>query len=468
MNRSRLLVILMTSGGAFLVTFSALRFYYRRRGSPQTKTTQSKEVSEEEARPNKLPSAPELRLDPREETATKEDLARAQIISSLVGDNSSSASFDDSDSVSEEQFISNFIDEVEEEEEDENDGTLEATDLEENDDDQERSRIEDEIETLDFSLPDIPSEGASSILSPTEAEVLVDYLAGGNVNSRLKCLVSIANAASFSANQYLLRRAGCIPVLNDLAQGSDAVVCTHSLNALTNLAVNEENQEHMLETVLVLVSTIEYFHLTRDSELNDDQLKQELSALKALTNLSVTTRYHDNVSPLVPKLLANVDGRAQLRDFASGVLTHSWKVLVNLSSNSAIVNSLLQTKAPSSLIPFLSEAAKRRDASDALRVCYFLANIVDSLNKDSLSLPTGPSSLTLNGDSTAQAFSNDSIHALLSKEDKSTHLRTLLLDLTRHADDNVRQQATRLYTGLFFYWGRKISQGEGARKSSPL
>ena len=464
MNRIRLLGILATGGGTLLVTFAALRFYYRLRGYSQTKRIQPKDESKQNPQTNKRPSAPELRLDPLEETATKEDLARAQIISSLAGDLSSSASFDDSDSVSEERFIDNF--EEEEEDDDDGDQTLEASGFDE-DDDQERSRLEEEIErsSLDISLPDIPPEGASSILSPTEAEVLVDYLAGGSVNSRLKCLVSIANAASFSANQYLLRRAGCIPVLNDLAQGSDAVVCTHSLNALTNLAVNDENQEHMQETVLILVATLESFHLMRDSELDDDQLKQELSALKALTNLSVTTRYHNNVIPLVPKLLANVDDRAKLGDFATSVLTHSWKILVNLSSNPAISDSLLRVKAPNSLISFLSEAAKKSDSSDALRICYFLANVVDSLNKDSLSFPTGP---PLFKDSSPPFFSDDSIHALLSIEDKSAHLRTLLLDLTRHSDDNVRQQATRLYTALFFYWGRRVGQADGARKSSPL
>jgi len=487
MNRNpRLMLILATGSGAILMTYAALRYYFRRR-QRKIEDDAAKAEKERQNSPKKdAPSAPELRLDPKEETTTKRDLAKAQIISSLVGDGSSSASFDDSDSLSEEHFVNGILDEDDEEEEEDEEATLEATGLEGDDDDGdeeddgfEGSRIADddvaERSSLDISLPDVPAEGAASILSPTEAEVLVDYLAGGSLRRRTQCLISIANAALFSANQYLLRRAGCIPVLNDLLMSEDHVTASQACKALTNLAVNEENQEHMDETVGILVTIIGKYHRATDPDQRRAHLDAELCAMQTLTNLSVTNKYHSLVAPLLPGLMENVDNCDTFGENSASILTQTWKILVNLSSNSSMLPSLLACDAPETFLEFLSDASKRSDSSNALRICYFMANIMDCLNKESLPFPFAtapppppPASAKSAGSPTPNACSQDSLYALLCQEEKSSELRTLLLDLTRHSDDNIRQQSTRLYTALFLFWGRKMSQSEGGRKSSPL
>ena len=455
------------------MTYAALRFYFRRHqrrieeDKEKTAKAEREEAAKKEARKS-VSSAPELRLDPEEEIVTKEDLARAQIISTSTlagGYDSHSASFDSSDSPSRDPTDVDHLEEEEEEEEE----TLEASGFE--DDDFDGSRVSEDADrsSLDISLPDIPREGAASILSPTEAEVLVDYLAGGSVKGRIQCLVTIANAASFSANQYLLRRAGCIPVLNDLVLNEDQVVSGHAMKALTNLAVNEENQEHMEETVVILVSLIGKFHRVNNFELRRQNLKAELSALITLTNLCVTNKFHALVATLISGLLQNVDDRDQLGEFSPNVLTQTWKILVNLSSNALLLPSLLAAQCPKTFLNFLAETGEQRDSSNGLRICYFLANIMDAHNKDTLSPPSGATHSSKNTSaSLPTAFSPDSVYSLLCLEEKSSELRSLLLDLTRHADDNIRQQSTRLYTAIFLFWGRKMSQNDGTRKSSPL
>jgi len=485
MNRNpRLILILAASGGAALMTFAALRFYYRRRRKAIEEKSASQEGRNAQKRPQEEgsatpPSAPELRLDPSAESVTKEDITRAHVISSLVREASWSASFDSSDTPSEERLIDDPL--KEEDDEEEEDETLEATGFEDDDDENfDRSRFDDDDDVdrsnLDISLPDVPPEGAASILSPTEAEVLVDYLAGGSVKRRMQCLVTIANAASFSANQYLLRRAGCIPVLNDLTMSEDKTVASQAMKALTNLAVNEENQEHMEETVAILVSVVGTFVTSTDVEERRSYLDAELCALQTLTNLTVTDKFHARLTPLMPGLLENVDNCDTFGEFSASILTQTWKILVNLSSNAAVLPSLLACRTPETLLEFLAEASKRTDSSNALRICYFLANIMDLLNKDSLPLnylvaqPSSSSSVvrTSAPPALSPVFSKDSLYALLCQDEKSSELRTLLLDLTRHSDDNIRQQSTRLYAALFLFWGRKMSQTDAGRKSSPL
>jgi len=217
MNRNpRLILILAASGGAALMTFAALRFYYRRRRKAIEEKSASQEGRNAQKRPQEEgsatpPSAPELRLDPSAESVTKEDITRAHVISSLVREASWSASFDSSDTPSEERLIDDPL--KEEDDEEEEDETLEATGFEDDDDENfDRSRFDDDDDVdrsnLDISLPDVPPEGAASILSPTEAEVLVDYLAGGSVKRRMQCLVVLGgeNIGATGAFPGLLQR----------------------------------------------------------------------------------------------------------------------------------------------------------------------------------------------------------------------------------------------------------------------
>jgi hypothetical protein len=114
-----------------------------------------------------------------------------------------------------------------------------------------------------------------------------------------RALVITANAASFSSNQYFLRRAGCIPILNDHMKLSENEIQDRAIKALTNLAVSDENLEYMDDSIPILIS----------NSLRDSGTSQmvRISTLICLTNLSVTPRFHLRLLPLVSELFENID-----------------------------------------------------------------------------------------------------------------------------------------------------------------
>jgi len=422
-------LLLASSGGVLLLTVAALHWYWYK---------EAKRKTDEEKASSKVSSAvPDLRLSPTAEALTCVDITRAQILSSTVG-GSSEQSLESSADSSEE-----FLPDVNSEDE-----TLEG------------SRLEGDVldDSFDISKSNLPSP--SVILSPTEAEVLVNVICNTpDIGRQIRCLVSVGNCASFSANQYLLRRAGIIPVLNDLIKTNrNTDVKISAIKALGNLAVNEENQEYMEDSVSILVDLLCKIEGSKGKE---QEIKK--SALMSLTNLSVTPKFHDTIFHLIPVLLKMLQTIPE--DLS---VSESLKILVNMSSNQAMGFKMIQCHCDTSkFVDFFEFAAMNGEAGDgganALRMCYLMANLTDGLNKG---FQQNKSTKDVAGEQNVPI--QDSLYMLISDKDKSSRLRNLLMSLTRHSDDGLRQQATRLYTGLFLFWGRGLSQSNNfGRKSSP-
>ena len=77
-SNRRLLATLATGSGALLLTYAALRYYLKRQRRNETK-------DEKDGSKDGVKAAPELRLDRSAEIITKNDLDKAQLISSTVG-----------------------------------------------------------------------------------------------------------------------------------------------------------------------------------------------------------------------------------------------------------------------------------------------------------------------------------------------------------------------------------------------
>ncbi|XP_023933530.1 retinitis pigmentosa 1-like 1 protein isoform X2 [Lingula anatina] len=289
----------------------------------------------------------------------------------------------------------------------------------------------EEEDTLPSPTPDemraALSSAQSGTLTKRDAEVLVALLSSPNQEELERLLTTISNCAAFTVNQNLLRESGGLDKVTKLLdkygrmpddQRSQKVVKA-TAQAIANLAVNTENQKHLKGCIPNLIDTTL-------SEENPEPVY--LASLQALTNLSVTDRYHGDYTRLIQKLYLLLDGAGE------AVKMQALKVLVNLSCNADMVPHLLAAKAPKGVLSMLS-SSETEDVQ--LRWTTLLANIMSTVSEMGLTIKDLPM--------TSKAPSPETLYAAVYGVQSEMALKSKVFVLCRHKNEDLAQQATRLY-----------------------
>ncbi|CAN9499191.1 unnamed protein product [Ophioblennius macclurei] len=221
------------------------------------------------------------------------------------------------------------------------------------------------VSGLDVVCPR-PMDGASgdiihqspNNLEPQHLKMLLSCLQNSNNPSdRCRILLTLGNAAAFTVNQNLIREFDGIHLIAGFLSDPAAEVRVHTLNALNNLSMNIANQEQVKVYVPQVLELIEMSPV--NSEL-------QLSALRLLTNLSVTdTHQHllkESITLLMSLLVVSNEA----------LQVQTLKVLVNLSSNPDMMDDIVQAQAPASVVLLFDQ---RTAPAVLLRLLTFAGNL---------------------------------------------------------------------------------------------
>ncbi|XP_033103338.1 armadillo repeat-containing protein 10-like [Anneissia japonica] len=211
------------------------------------------------------------------------------------------------------------------------------------------------------------NEAAEEITIPVQGVLSKEQISGlikllqTNVDDNVlqKILTTIANASAFQQNQDLLREMNGIEPIVNMLRSSTPSLKTSSAIAVANLSLNPENNVILQECIPDLCSVI---------LMKDVEVAQILAALQALTNLSLITPcssfFHQSIQCLFD--LLSVD------DLTNNVKLQTLKVLVNLSCDEAMIESLLKAEPPAALLNYLQPPV---EDDHALRVLTLFANV---------------------------------------------------------------------------------------------
>ncbi|XP_051979000.1 armadillo repeat-containing protein 10-like [Xyrauchen texanus] len=256
----------------------------------------------------------------------------------------------------------------------------------------------------------IHSKSATS-LEPRHLSILLSLLQSSpDPEERRKVLVTLGNAAAFTVNQDLLREFGGLHIVASFLSDPSAEVRVQTLNALNNLSMNICNQEQLKVYVPSVMQLIEM------SPVNSDL---QLAALRLLTNLSITDNHQHLMKNSITLLLS-------LLVVSNDILQiQVLKVLVNLSSNPDLMDDIVQSQAPASLI-FLFDGCT--STAVLIRLLYFVGNL----------RAWRPSAQVAE----ALRRRQDSLYCVLL--DSSSQLHRWLPLLLSHPDEEVKTQVARL------------------------
>ena len=193
--------------------------------------------------------------------------------------------------------------------------------------------------------------------------------------------------------------------------------------------------------------------LIKNSRERKDCPSIRFEALKALTNLSRKSLHHRLLTPFVDELLGGVDDQTSTLDLR----LESLKILANLSVNPDVAPGILSARALSGLTKWLAltpTGKPQQDAFDmsmALGVCDLLSNLLET------AFPAegraSSSSSSSSSHSLVSAFDREeTLLGSIASEVKAVTIRSLLFDLNRHPEPDVRFQGKRLYALLAPLW----------------
>lgn len=250
-------------------------------------------------------------------------------------------------------------------------------------------------------------------LDPQHLKMLLSCLqTSNNPSDKCRILLTLGNAAAFTVNQNLIREFEGIHIIAGFLSDPAAEVRVQTLNALNNLCMNIPNQEQIKIYVPQVLELIEM------SPVNSDL---QLSALRLLTNLSVTDKHQHLLKKSITLLLSLlVVSNEPLQVQAS-------KVLVNLSSNPDMMDDLVQAQAPASVV-LLFDA--RTASAVLLRLLTFAGNlkawrpsaqVADELRRK-----------------------QDCLFRVML--DESSQLHSRLVQLLSHPDGDIQAQVARILT----------------------
>lgn len=210
---------------------------------------------------------------------------------------------------------------------------------------------------VDVTSGDIIHQSPNN-LEPQHLKMLLSCLqSSNNPSDRSRILLTLGNAAAFTVNQNLIREFEGIHIIAGFLSDPAAEVRVHTLNALNNLSMNIANQEQVKVYVPQVLELIEMSPV--NSEL-------QLSALRLLTNLSVTdTHQHllkESITLLMSLLVVSNEA----------LQVQTLKVLVNLSSNPDMMDDIVQAQAPASVVLLFDQ---RTAPAVLLRLLTFAGNL---------------------------------------------------------------------------------------------
>ncbi|XP_068892131.1 armadillo repeat-containing protein 10 isoform X1 [Aphelocoma coerulescens] len=226
-----------------------------------------------------------------------------------------------------------------------------------------------------------------------------------------QALITLSNSAAFSVNQDIIRNLDGLSVIGGMLSNCIPKVKEKALNALNNLSMNIKNQEEIQVFITQVCRTVE------SAPLNSDV---QLAGLRLLTNMSVTSDYHQKMINSIPcflHLLSEGTERTQIQ-----VL----KVLVNLSANPAMTRHLLRPQVPSLVLLF--DNCINRDI--LVRALAFAANLKKTMNDEEGTM--------------MEEYSEGSVFFTLCRD--SAPLAQRLASLLHHPDAEVKEQVVRILT----------------------
>lgn len=262
------------------------------------------------------------------------------------------------------------------------------------------------------------------VITPHEAKSLVALLHSSDELLLERTLVTICNCATFSANQDVLREAGCLFRLHSLLLYPKLSVQHATIKALGNLALNQENQRELKDAIPLLLTFINKQHIPE---------KVLLSALLTLSNIAVLPDWHDEFYPVLHALYNMVDsGSPQVK-------LQILKLLVNLSANEDMVPSLLAAEAPRRLIYLLDPSTNEEILLRVVTLLANLTNFAKELKLDpSVDLPAED-----------KAASPDTMYAAIygvNTQEKMQSKAFVLMN--QHRNEDVRFQARKMYEAI--------------------
>ncbi|TDH09884.1 hypothetical protein EPR50_G00090120 [Perca flavescens] len=250
-------------------------------------------------------------------------------------------------------------------------------------------------------------------LDPQHLKMLLSCLqTSNNPPDRCRILLTLGNSAAFTVNQNLIREFEGIHIIAGFLSDPVAEVRVQTLNALNNLCMNIQNQEHIKVYVPQVLELIEM------SPVNSDL---QLGALRLLTNLSVTDKHQhllkESITLLLSLLVVSIEA----------LQVQTLKVLVNLSSNPDMMDDIVQAQAPASVV-LLFDA--RTAPAVLLRLLTFAGNlkawrpsaqVADELRRK-----------------------QDCLFRVML--DESSQLHSRLVQLLSHPDGDIQSQVARILT----------------------
>ncbi|XP_068714483.1 armadillo repeat-containing protein 10-like isoform X3 [Montipora foliosa] len=155
-----------------------------------------------------------------------------------------------------------------------------------------------------------------------------------------KLLVILLNCSAFTANQNAIRECGGFPLLEALLTHQSQTVNIKVAQVLSNLAMNEKNQQSLKDSVFAVIKNLEY-----SDSCNNEEVVIEL--LKLLVNLSATDIAHEEIMTGVPEYF-NILGQTlsrqiqpllilrtfMLPDNTDDIILRALTISANLLSNS--------------------------------------------------------------------------------------------------------------------------------------
>ncbi|KAH9504828.1 hypothetical protein Btru_062058 [Bulinus truncatus] len=247
---------------------------------------------------------------------------------------------------------------------------------------------------------------------------LVELLSKNNPELQATVLNCLIKVTAFTQNINNLRESGCpeilVQQLRDLTsrEDLDEKRLTATCNVLTNLTLDAKIKLQLGDLVPALTRVIQ------SQGASETVL---LHALRPLVNLSFESVHHNLYRDLIPTLYSLLDsGSPTLK-----VLTV--KVLVNLSQ-SDFVQDLLTAKAPSSLVTLLDPPSSDDLILRCLTMLSKMYEVICTTELNHGEKMTNPGT----------------VFSTLSDKNNMTALRSKVLQLTRHDDEDLRYEASKV------------------------
>ncbi|KAM4901992.1 armadillo repeat-containing protein 10 isoform 2-T2 [Sylvia borin] len=202
-----------------------------------------------------------------------------------------------------------------------------------------------------------------------------------------QALITLSNSAAFSVNQDIIRNLDGLSVIGAMLSNCIPKVKEKALNALNNLSMNIKNQEEIQVFITQVCRTVE------SAPLNSEV---QLAGLRLLTNMSVTSDYHQKMINSIPCFLH----------------------LLSEGTESTQVPSLV----------LLFDSCVNRDI--LVRALAFAANLKKNMNNEEGTM--------------IEEYSEDSIFFTLCRD--SAPFAQRLASLLHHPDTEVKEQVVRILT----------------------